>query len=405
MKLSATAVDKAKANGKTQKLADGGGLYLEITPKGQKRWRYRYYFEGREKLISLGTYPEISLKEARERHFEARKQLANGINPSAARKAEKVAQAGTDSFEAVAREWHSKHTHMWTEKHAAQILRRLELNIFPWLGKKPINKITPPELLEVLRRMENRGALETAHRVQASCDQIFSYAIATFRAERNPVSDIKGAIPPTKKKHLASITDPVKIGELLRAIDAYEGSFIVKSALQLAPLVFVRPKELRHAEWAEIDIEKAEWRIPAEKMKARELHIVPLSRQAIEVLERIRPLTGQGAAARYVFPSPRTLARPMSDNGVLSALRRMGYAKEEMTGHGFRSMASTLLNEQGWNRDAIERQLAHAERNGVRAAYNYAEYLPERCKMMQAWADYLDSLRAGGEVIQVKFGS
>ncbi|MBI1363147.1 MAG: tyrosine-type recombinase/integrase [Proteobacteria bacterium] len=404
MKLTATTIKNAKATGKLQKLADGGGLYLEVTAKGNKRWRYRYYFQGKEQLISLGIYPDISLKDARERHAAMRRLLANDINPSDTRKAEKASQAGAESFEAIAREWHNKNLHMWTERHGQDILRRLELNIFPWLGKKPINDITPPALLAVLRRMEDRGAVETAHRVKACCGQVFRYAIATGRAERDASQDLKGAIPPVKKKHLASITDPVKIGELLRSIDGYEGSFVVKSALRLAPLVFVRPKELRCAEWSEFDFDKAEWRIPAEKMKARVQHIVPLSRQAIEVLQELYPLTGHGKAAKYVFPSPRTLSRPLSDNGVLSALRRMGYAKEEMTGHGFRSMASTLLNEQGWNADAIERQLAHGERNTVRAAYNYAQYMDERREMMQAWADYLDELRAGGKVITAKFG-
>ncbi len=393
MKLTATTIKNTKPTNKTVKLFDGGGLFLEVTPKGGKRWRYKYYFQGKEQLISLGIYPDISLKDARERHAAMRRLLANGINPSDTRKAEKASQAGAESFESIAREWHSKNLHMWTERHGQDILRRLELNIFPWLGKKPINDITPPALLAVLRRMEERGAVETAHRVKACCGQVFRYAIATGRAERDASQDLKGAIPPVKKQHLASITDPVKIGELLRSIDGYEGSFVVKSALRLAPLVFVRPKELRCAEWSEFDFEKAEWRIPAEKMKARVQHIVPLSRQAIEQHKDLYPLTSHGKAAKYVFPSPRTLSRPLSDNGVLSALRRMGYAKEEMTGHGFRSMASTLLNEQGWNADAIERQLAHGERNTVRAAYNYAQYMDERRRMMQAWADYLDRLK------------
>lgn len=393
MKLTATAIKNIKPTGKLQKFADGGGLYLEVAASGGKRWRYRYYFHNKEQLISLGVYPYVSLKDARERHAEMRRLLANGINPSEARKAEKASLSGPDTFETIAREWHAKYTSTWTPKHADQIIRRLELNIFPWLGKRLVRTITPPDLLQVLRRMEGRGAVETAHRVQASCGQVFRYAIATGRAERDPTQDLRGAIPPVKKRHLASITEPAKIGELLRAMDTYEGSFIVKSALRLAPLVFVRPKELRHAEWSEINFETAEWRIPAGKMKARQLHIVPLSAQAMAIIEELHPLTGQGAAARYLFPSPRILTKPMSDNGVLSALRRMGYSKEEMTGHGFRSMASTLLNEMGWNRDAIERQLAHAERNSVRAAYNYAEYLPERRKMMQAWADYLDKLR------------
>ena len=246
------------------------------------------------------------------------------------------------------------------------------------------------DLLTVLRRIEAKGTLETAHRTQQTCGQIFRYAVATGRAERDPSGDLRGALPPASAKHMATITEPKEIAGLLHSIDSYRGSIVTRCALQLAPLVFVRPGELRHAEWSEINFETEEWRIPAEKMKAGTLHIVPLSRQALLVLREIQPLTGQG---RYVFPSPRTATRPMSDNAVLSALRRMGYAKNEMSGHGFRSMASTLLNEQGWNRDAIERQLAHAERNSVRAAYNYAEFMPERKKMMQAWGNYLDGLK------------
>lgn len=392
MKLTTIQINKAKPAEKTQKLVDGKGLYLEVTPQGGKRWRHRYYFEGKEKLLSLGIYPEVSLKAARDRHFENRQKLANGINPSDVRKAEKVSHGGGDSFEAVAREWHAKHMHKWTESHGNSILKRLEQNIFPWLGTFATKSISPTQLLAVLRRMESRGALETAHRVRASCGQVLRYAIATGRAERDITQDIKEAIASPSHGHFASITDPEKVGELLRAIDSYEGTFIVKSALKMAPLVFVRPGELRRAEWSEINWEEKEWRIPAERMKARQQHIVPLSDQAIKILQELFPLTGCGAAAKYLFPSPRTLTRPMSDNAILSALRRMGFDKNEMSGHGFRHMASTLLNEQGWNRDAIERQLAHAERNSVRAAYNYAEYLPERRKMMQSWADYLDAL-------------
>ena len=253
--------------------------------------------------------------------------------------------------------------------------------------------------MTVLRRIEAKGILETAHRTQQNCGQVFRYAIATGRAERDPSNDLRGALPPASGKHMATITDPKEIAGLLRAIDDYRGGIVTRCALQLAPLVFVRPGELRHAEWGEIDFDAAEWRIPAEKMKAGTLHIVPLSRQVLDILREIHPLTGNG---RYVFPSPRTDSRPMSNNAILAALRRMGYAKDEMSGHGFRSMASTLLNEQGWNRDAIERQLAHAERNSVRAAYNYAEFMPERKIMMQAWADYLDGIKAGAKIIPIR---
>lgn len=383
---------------KTYKVADEKGLYLEVTPTGAKRWRLKYRFEGKEKLLSVGVYPDVSLKQARERREALRKQIADGINPAEARKAEKLSSSDLDSFETIAREWHSKFKSNWSENHGERTLTRIEQNIFPWLGRKSINKITAPELLSALRRIESRGALETAHRTLQICGQVFRYAVATGRAERDPSADLKGALPPAKAKHHASLTEPKKIGELLRAISSYSGTFPTACALKLAPLLFVRPGELRHAEWSEFDFNNAEWRIPANKMKMKAVHIVPLSKQAINVIEELKPVTGTG---KYLFPSNRTVTRPMSDNTINGALRRLGYTREEMTGHGFRSMASTLLNEQGWNRDAIERQLAHSERDGVRAAYNYAEYLPERKRMMQAWADYLDGLAAGADVISI----
>ena len=344
----------------------------------------------------MGVYPETGLKDARAKRDEARKMLEKGIDPSQVKKAQKTSDSGADSFETIAREWHQKFSENWATTHSSKIIRRLELNVFPWIGKRPITDIKAPELLTVLRRIEERGAVDTAHRASQNCGQVFRYAIATGRAERDPVPDLRGALPPARETHHASIVDPKEIGSLLRAIDGYEGGLIVRCALRLAPLVFVRPGELRKAEWSEINWDKAEWTIPAQKMKMREKHIVPLSRQAIDILREIQPLTGEG---KYLFPSPRTSDRPMSDNAVLSALRRMGYTGDQMTGHGFRSMASTLLNEQGWNRDAIERQLAHAERDSIRAAYNYAEHMPERKRMMQSWADYLDQLRAGAIIV------
>ncbi|MHB8790376.1 MAG: tyrosine-type recombinase/integrase [Desulfobulbaceae bacterium] len=393
--LTDTKVRTVKATEKSQKLFDGWGLYLLVTPTGGKLWNLKYRFEGKEKKLSLGAYPDISLAEARQRRDQARTLLANGADPGDTKKAQKAAGVEeTETFEVIAREWHAKFTPSWAASHADKILRRFELYVFPWLGARPVKSITAPELLGVLRRIEGKGTLDTAHRTKQTCGQVFRYAVATGRAERDPSGDLRGALPPTNGRHMATITDPKEITGLLRAIKDYHGSIVTRCALRLAPLVFVRPGELRHAEWREINFETAEWRIPAEKMKAGVLHIVPLSRQALAVLQEIFPLTGHG---RYVFPSPRTNARPMSNNAVLAALRRMGYAREEMSGHGFRSMASTLLNEQGWNRDAIERQLAHAERNSVRASYNYAEYLPERRKMMQAWADYLDQLSASEE--------
>ena len=404
MPLTDVSIRAAKPRQKTFKLFDSGGLYLEVSPAGGKWWRWKYRFGGKEKRLSFGVYPDVNLKAARKRRDEARQRLADGIDPGEARKAEKVAQAGAESFEAVAREWHAKFSPGWVASHGDRILRRLEKDLFPWLGKRPMLEIKAPELLAVLRRIESRGAQETAHRAMQNCGQVFRYAVATGRAERDPTGDLRGALPPPKEKHHASILEPKRIAELLRAMDSYQGYYVTKSALRLAPLVFVRPGELRKAQWPEIDLEKAEWKIPGERMKMREQHIVPLSRQAIEILSELEPLTNREIvvrpnAPRYVFPSARTHERPMSENAILAALRRMGYTKKEMTGHGFRSMASTLLHEQGWNHQVIERQLAHAERNAVSAAYNFAEHLPERRKMMQAWADYLDGLKAGAEVI------
>lgn len=398
--LSDTKIRAIKPTDKPQKFFDGGGLFLLVTPTGGKLWRLKYRFGGTEKLLSLGIYPQISLAEIRQKRDQALAMIANQIDPGNIKKAQKAAATEeTETFEVIAREWYAKFSPGWVGSHSNKIIRRLELYVFPWLGNRPIKDITAPDLLKVLRRIEEKGILETAHRTQQNCGQIFRYAVATGRAERDPSGDLRGAIPPASGKHMATITAPQEIAGLLNSIDGYKGSIVTRSALQLAPLVFVRPGELRHAEWSEINFETAEWRIPAEKMKAGVLHIVPLSLQALKVLREVQPLTGQG---RYVFPSPRTQSRPMSDNAILSALRRMGYAKDEMSGHGFRSMASTLLNEQGWNRDAIERQLAHAERNSVRAAYNYAEFMPERKKMMQAWADYLDGIKIGGKSIPVQ---
>ncbi len=401
MALTATSIKNARAVDKPLKLFDGGGLYLLVNPNGSRWWRFKYRYLGKEKLLSFGTYPDISLKDARDRRDEARKQLAADIDPGEHRKAMKTTLAvrGENSFEIVAREWFAKYSPNWAASHSDKIIRRLERDIFPWLGGRPIAEITAPDLLATLRRIESRGAIETAHRAQQNCSQVFRYAVATGRAERDPTTDLRGALTPVKERHHASITDPKRVGELMRAIDGYRGSFITKSALRLAPLVFVRPGELRKAEWVEFDLDGAEWRIPATRMKAHEQHIVPLSKQAVAILQELHGLTGE---KQHVFPGVRTNGRAMSENTVNAALRRLGYAKDEMTGHGFRSMASTLLNEQGWHRDAIERQLAHAERNNVRAAYNFAEHLPERRKMMLAWADYLDSLKAGAKVLPLK---
>jgi len=396
MPLNDTAIRNVKPDTKQKKLYDSGGLYLLVTPNGGKWWRFKYRFGGKEKLLSFGTYPQVSLKDARDERDEAKKLLRNRIDPALKRKAEKTAEAGQGSFEAVAKEWFTKFSQSWSETHAKTIEQRLDNYILPNLGHRQINEIIAPELLAVLRKIEALGYLESAHRVKQICGQIFRYAIATGRKDHDPAADLKGALPPAKSKRMASIIDPKSVGGLLRAIDDYKGSLVTQCALQLGILTFVRPGELRHAEWEEINLETAEWRIPAEKMKMKTPHIVPLSRQVLAILERIKPFTSQ---SRYVFPSERSYSRPMSENTVNAALRRMGYTKDELTGHGFRSMASTLLHEKGWKSDIIERQLAHQERNKVKAAYNHAEHLSERRKMMQDWADYLKTLKKDTKVV------
>lgn len=399
MALTDTAVRNAKSAEKPYKLADEKGLYLLVNSTG-KYWRLDYRFADKRKTLALGVYPTITLANARERRDDARKLLANDTDPALVKAVNKQAkqQAAENTFEAVAREWYAKKLPGWAPATASKVKRYLEKDIFPWLGNRPIKDLAAPDLLATVRRVESRGALELAHRIREYSGQVFRYAVATGRAERDPSGDLKGALPPVKSKHHASVTDPKQIGDLMRAINGFTGSFITKCALQLAPLVFVRPGELRHAEWAEIDLDAAEWRIPSHKMKMQDRHIVPLSKQAVEIMRALQPLTGSG---RYLFPSVRTTDRAMSENTVNAALRRMGYEKHEMTGHGFRSMASTLLHEQGWPHEAIERQLAHAERNKVSAAYNYAEHLPKRREMMQAWADYLDGLATGADVIPI----
>jgi integrase len=390
MALTEAAVRSAKPSDKNTKLFDERGLYLLVCANGSKLWRLKYRFGGREKLLSLGPYPDVGLKQAREHREAARKLVASGIDPSSHRKREKAAQ--TNTFEAVASEWLALQAKSLTESTLSRERSRLERFIFPHLGNRPITQITPPELLAALRRIELRGTNESAHRTRSICSRVFRYAVATGRAERDCTTDLRGALPPVTGGHFAAITEPVKIGELLRAIDGYKGQPSTGYALRLAPYVFVRPGELRRAEWREFDLNAAEWRIPGERMKAGEPHLVPLSKQANDLLRALRPITGHG---RYLFPSLRSSARPISDNTINAALRRLGYDGQEMTGHGFRSMASTALNEQGWHPDLIELQLAHAERDKVRGAYNRAQRLGERRQMMQAWADYLDNLRAG----------
>lgn len=402
MALTELAIKKAKPEAKPYKMADGGGMYLLVQHTGSKLWRLAYRFAGKQKTLALGIYPDVSLSDARDRREQARKLLANEVDPSETKKAQKasITAQTENSFETIAREWYLKHSSNWKESHSKKTLARLEGDIFPWIGGKPIATITPIELLSVVRRVEARGALETAHRELSCCGQVFRYAVATGRAERDPTGDLRGALPPVKKdKHLAAITEPKLVGQLLRDIAGYSGTFVVKSAFKLSPMLFVRPGELRQMEWTELDLDKAEWIIPAEKMKMGVTHIVPLARQAVEILRDIQPLTGNG---KYVFPGARDRNRPMSDNAVRSAIRRLGWTGDEMTPHGFRAMASTILDNMGYQQEWLERQLAHEERNKSKAAYKREQwrmYLPERTNMMQAWADYLDELAAGAEVI------
>jgi integrase len=408
--LSDSQIRSTKPGGKSIRLYDERGLYLEITPSGGRWWRLKYRFSGKEKLLSMGTYPDTGLKAAREKRDQARALLAEGVDPSETRRAEKASrsQAVANGFEAVAREWHALiHLAEVSAGHAARTLIRLEQDVFPWLGGLSVGEIKAPQLLQTMRRIEARGAIETAHRALQACGQVFRYAIATGRAERDPTPDLRGALKPVLVQHMAAITDPKRVGELLRAIEGYKGMPITRAALQLAPLVFVRPGELRKAEWVEFDLDAAQWRIPAARMKRTKqeklsgtAHVVPLSRQAVAILRELHPLTGHG---RYLFPSPRTGERPMSDNGVLSALRRMGFPSDEMTGHGFRAMARTLLAERlGVDEAVIEAQLAHAVKDSLGRAYNRTEFLEQRRKMLQTWADHLDRLRDGAEIIPIK---
>ncbi|MEM7705741.1 MAG: integrase arm-type DNA-binding domain-containing protein [Pseudomonadota bacterium] len=386
--LTVAEVKNAKAETKSKRLFDGRGLYLEVTPKGGKYWRFKYRFENREKRISLGTFPEITLAEARDRREEARRQVAHGIDPSAVRKAQ--ASANKDSFEAIAAEWMIQKEKELSPGHLRTIRSRLDRDILPFLGKSPITKITAPDVLSALRRVENRGAIESAHRIKTIVSQVFRYAISTGQAVSNPARDLGDALPKAKAKHFPAITKPTEVAELLKTIENYKGTLIVSTALKLAPLVFVRPGELRHAKWEEIDLESAEWRFIATKTNTE--HIVPLATQAVSLLEKIQMVTDRGP---YVFPSARTPkgTRPMSDNALLAAFRRLGIPKERMTVHGFRAMARTLLDEElGFAPHLIEHQLAHAVRDPLGRAYNRTAHLNERRAMMQAWADYLEKL-------------
>lgn len=382
---------------RTRKTSDGGGMYLEVTPAGGKRWRLKYTWQGRPQLLSLGTYPAVTLGEARKARDRIRQQLAAGIDPSAHRKALRAAQTAreADTFAVVAREFLDTQTPGWTAEHRTGTLRRLERDLFPFLGDQPVGALTPPAVLKAARQIEARGALETAHRAVVVVGQILRYAVATGRAERDITADLRGALPPVRATPFAALTDPAEVGALLRALRGYHGSAVVRAALQLAPLVFVRPGELRTAEWEHMDLEAGEWRFTVTKTRTE--HIVPLARQAVAILEDLRPRTGRG---RWVFPSLRP-ARPLSNNAVLMALRTLGYGKDQMTGHGFRAMARTLLDEAlGYPPHLIEHQLAHTVRDPLGRSYNRTQHLPERREMMQRWADYIDGLAegAGGAV-------
>jgi integrase len=390
-KLTDVKIRNAKHNaGKSLKLSDGGGLFLQLQPSGSKLWRYTYRFHGKQKLLALGSYPETSLAEAREKHAMAHKQVANGIDPNEAKKEAKRSALlnAENSFESVAREWHQKKCHALEPRYAKFVLRRLEADIFPKLGYRPIRDISPPELLSVIRLIENRGAIEVAHRALKVCGQIFMYGIATGRADRNPAADLQGALQTMKKGHFAHLQED-ELPEFLQKLEVYQGMRQNKLALQLMMLTFVRTTELRGALWSEIDFDKAEWRIPVERMKMKRPHIVPLSEQALLILKELKLMNGSW---QYIFPNPYHPLKCMSENGVLNVIYRMGY-KGRVTGHGFRHTASTILNEKGFNRDHVERQLAHVETNKVRGVYNHAEYLPERRKMMQWWANHLDKLQ------------
>lgn len=395
--LVALDVKNAKPKEKPYRMFDGGGLYLEISPSGGKLWRLKYRFGGKEKLLSIGTHPAIGLKEAREKRDDARKQIANGIDPAAHKQAQKASGAmrNANSFEVVAREWFDKFKPTRNEGHTSKIIARLKRDIFPWLGRQPIDSIGSPEVLAVLQRIESRGAIETAHRAKGDISMIMRFAIATGRAQRDPCPDLKGALTPSVAKHFAAIIEPDKVGEFLRLADGYTGTLTVLVALKLAPLLFCRPGELRHMKWSEVNLDAAEWRFTVSKTKTD--HLVPLARQAVEALREIAPLTGHG---EYVFAG-REPQRPMSGNTINAALRRLGYdTQKEITGHGFRAMARTMLAERlRMNPAHIEHQLAHKVPDALGTAYNRTKFFDERKEMMQLWADYLDRLREGAEAI------
>ena len=395
MPLTDVAIRNAKPKEKPYKITHEKGMYVLVNRTG-KYFRLDYRFNGKRKTLALGVYPYTTLAKANELLLVAKTHLANGLDPGKLKKLQKREDKvrARNTFKQIALRFITQKANTtWSPNHKQKVLGRFEKDVFPVLGHRPITEITASELLDILQRIQDRGAIDTAHRVKQSCSQVFRHAINKEKVlDRNPIADLQGALPSINKKNFATITEPRKIGELLRAIEGYSGSHVSRYALQFAPLVFVRPGELRHSEWSEIDFERAEWRIPAHKMKMKIEHLVPLSSQVLKLLTELYNYTGDG---KYLFPSIRTNSRPMSENTVNAALRRLGYTKDEFTGHGFRAMASTSLHEQGWKSEIIELQLSHKIANEVKAAYCHATYLPERRKMMQAWADYLDGLKAG----------
>lgn len=422
MALTMAKINAAKPTSKPFKLADEKGLYLLVHPNGSLYWRLDYRFSGKRKTLALGVMPETTLKEARLKRDDARKQISDGIDPAEARKTEKYTvfeqarqkseaakieqmiqdgDALPGSFEEIALEWFAKQESGWAASHSSKIINRFRADVFPYMGRTPIAEITAPEVLRVLERIESRGTTDTAHRAKQNIGQVMRYAIATGRAKYDPVPSLRGALTPNKKNHFAAVTEPAQIAPLLRIMAGYRGSPVTRAALTIAPLVFVRPGELRSMEWAYIDFDAAEWRYTASKTEQD--HLVPLSRQVIEALREIQPLTGAG---RYVFPGARSDTRPMSENTINGALKRLGIdTQTELTGHGFRAMARTVLEEvHGFRPEVIELQLAHAVRDPLGRAYNRTKHLAERKRMMQVWADYLDELREGSNVIRANFG-
>lgn len=400
MKLTATECKNAKPKDKPYKLADGGGMFLLVQPNGARYWRLKYRYANREKLLALGVFPEVSLSEARQKRDAARKVLDAGEDPSNVKREKKrqTIEKSEQTFERIAREWHQKGSGKWSAGYATKIMDSLEQNAFPSIGKRPIADISAKEMLDMLSKVEARGALEIASRVKQRCSAVFNYAMTKLLTTNNPVLPLRGSFQAPKNKNHARLKIE-ELPEFMQRLSAYDGRKQTALAIRFLAYTFVRTGELRHARWSEFDLDAAQWRIPAERMKMKEQHIVPLSKQVLALLTELKTFNGDSV---LVFPGDRVPSKPMSENTILFALYRMGY-RSKMTGHGFRGIASTALNEMGYRPDVIERQLAHTERDDVRAAYNHAQYLPERVAMMQHWADYLDAIAAGNKVISGKF--